>query len=105
MTRQLRITALSGLFLLFFLTAVHSVRAQSTPPKRTLPPQPVMDQMTNIPYFTLRDGMSSTLTMNNLAPTATKVTVTLFNTDGRAHVLDPIMLDPHSFKEVHLAVC
>ncbi len=101
MTRQLRTGVLSGLFLLSSLVVVHSVRAQNAPPQ--LPPQPVSDQMTNIPYFTLRDGMSSTLTLNNLAPTATKVTVTLFNTEGRAHVLDPITLDPHSFKEVQLA--
>jgi hypothetical protein len=60
------------------------------------------DQMTNIPYFTLRDGMSSTLTLNNLAPTPTKATVTIFNAKGRAHVLDPMTLDPHSFKEVRL---
>ena len=100
MTSQLRVAVLSGLFLLFSLAMVHSVRAQNAPPKK---PMPVSDQMTNIPYFTLRDGMSSTLTLNNLAPTEMKVMVTLFNTDGRAHVLDPIMLDPHSFKEVHLA--
>src|ERR1700676_672605 len=99
MTSQLRVAVLSGLFLLFSLAMVHSVRAQNAPPKK---PMPVSDQMTNIPYFTLRDGMSSTLTLNNLAPTPTKVTVTIFNTEGRAHVLDLIMLDPHSFKEVKL---
>jgi len=64
---------------------------------------PVMDQMTNIPYFTLRDGMSSTLTLQNVTSTPTKVTVTIFNTEGRAHVLDPITLDSHSFKQVRLA--
>ena len=64
---------------------------------------PVMDQMTNIPYFTLRDGLSSTLTLQNLAQTPTKVTVTIFNSDGQSHVLDPISLDPHSFREVQLA--
>jgi hypothetical protein len=100
MTRQLRVAVLSGLFLLSSLAMVRSVKAQNAPP---MTPMPVMDQMTNIPYFTLRDGMSSTLTLQNLAPTPTKVTVTIFNTAGQAHVLDPIILDPHSFKEVQLA--
>jgi hypothetical protein len=100
MTRQLRVAVLSGLFLLSSLAMVRSARAQNAPP---MTPMPVMDQMTNIPYFTLRDGMSSTLTLQNLAPTPTKVTVTIFNTAGQAHVLDPIILDPHSFKEVQLA--
>ena len=100
MTRQLRIAVLSGLFLLPSLATVRSVRAQSPPAKK--PPQPVSDQITNIPYFTLRDAMSSTLTLQNLAPTPTKITVTIFNTDGRAHVLDPMTLDPHSVKEVEL---
>src|SRR5882762_4225764 len=56
MTRHLRIAILSGLFLLSSLAIVHSVRAQDAPPKRPTPP-PATDQMTNIPYFTLRDGM------------------------------------------------
>jgi hypothetical protein len=100
MKRQLRVAVLSGLFLLSSQAIVGSARAQTAPP---MTPMPVMDQMTNISYFTLRDGMSSTLTLQNLAPTPTKVTVTLFNTEGRAHALDPITLDPHSFKEVQLA--
>jgi hypothetical protein len=99
MTHQLRVAVLSGLLLLSFLAMVCIAQAQSVPP---ITPMPVMDQMTNIPYFTLRDGMSSTLTLQNLAPTPTKVTVTIFNTAGQAHVLDPIILDPHSFKEVQL---
>jgi hypothetical protein len=70
-----------------------------TPP----PPQPEADQMTNIPYFTLRDGMDSTLTLQNYAPKPTPVTVTIFNLEGRAEVLDPITLDPHSFKDIDLA--
>lgn len=100
MTRQLRVAVLSDLFLLFSLAMIRTTRAQNAPP---MTPMPVIDQMTNIPYFTLRDGMSSTLTLQNLAPTPTKVTVTIFNTEGRAHILDPIILDPHSFKEVQLA--
>ncbi len=101
MTRQLRVAVLSGVFLLSSLAMVRSAQAQVTPP--VLSSQPTSDQMTNIPYFTLRDGMSSTLTLQNLASTPTKVTLTIFNTEGRAHVLDPITLDPHSFKEVQLA--
>jgi hypothetical protein len=72
------------------------------PPSANQPPQPQTDQTTNIAYFTLRDGMNSTLTLNNLAPTQTNVTVTLFNAEGRSQVLDPIVLDPHSFKQIEL---
>jgi hypothetical protein len=108
MTRQLNtILALSSL-LLCAPAIVHSAPGQAPQQPAVSssknPPiaMPVSDQMTNIPYFTLRDGMSSTLTLNNLAPTATKVTVTIFNTKGQAHVLDPMTLDPHSFTEVKL---
>jgi hypothetical protein len=66
------------------------------------PPQPQTDQTTNIPYFTLRDGLNSTLTLNNNAPTPTTATVTIFNTEGRAQTLDPITLDPHLFKQIEL---
>jgi hypothetical protein len=98
MTRQLRVAVLSGLFLLSSLSMVHSVRAQD-PPSR---PQPVMDQMTNIPYFTVLDGMSSTLTLNNVSSASTPVTVTIYNLEGKSHVLDPIVLDAHSFKQIDL---
>lgn len=67
------------------------------------PPQPEADQMTNIPYFTLRDGMDSTLTLQNYAPKPTPVTVTIFTLEGQAEVLDPITLDQHSFKDIDLA--
>jgi len=70
-------------------------------PKVWVPPL-ATDQMTNIPYFTLRDGMSSVLTLNNDAPTSMPVTVTIFNVEGKAQVLDPIVVDPHSFKQVEL---
>ena len=58
--------------------------------------------MTNVAYFTLRDGMGSTLTLQNLAPTPTSVTVTIFNPEGWAHQLDPMTLDPHSVTPVNL---
>jgi hypothetical protein len=99
MTRQLTVAVLSGLFLLSSLAMVHSLRAQSTPPKK---PMPVSDQMTSIPYFTLRDGMSSTLTLNNIVPSPTQVTVTIYNMEGKAQMLAPITLDPHSFKQIEL---
>lgn len=67
------------------------------------PPQPETDQTTNIPYFTLRDGLTSTLTLQNAAPTPTPVTVTIYNLEGKSQVLEPITLDPHSFRELDLA--
>src|SRR5260370_33890720 len=72
------------------------------PPSANTPPQPQTDQTTNIAYYTLRDGLNSTLTLNNNAPTPTSVTVTIFNTEGRAQTLDPITLDPHLFKQIEL---
>jgi hypothetical protein len=74
---------------------------QSTPPAAKTP-DPQTDQTTNIAYFTLRDGMNSTLTLNNTAPTPTKISVTVFNMDGRAQALDPVTLDPHTFKQIEL---
>jgi len=115
MTRQLRIAILSGLFLLPSLAMVYSVRAQGTgsgnPPasqpsvqsQRPSPaPERTSDQMTDIPYFTLRDGFSSRLTLNNNAPTPTLVSVTIFNTEGRGQALNPITLGPHSVKQIEL---
>ncbi len=60
------------------------------------------EQVTNIPYYSLRDGMSSTLTLNNLAPSATTVTVTIFNTEGTSQMLPPITIERHSYKQVQL---
>jgi hypothetical protein len=59
------------------------------------------DQMTNIPYFTLRDGMSSALTLINNAPSETPVSITLFNTEGRSKSLS-VTLEPHAFKQIEL---
>jgi hypothetical protein len=61
-----------------------------------------MNQMTDIPYFTLRDGMNSTVTLNNVGPTSTPVTVTIYNTEGKGQTLKPITLAPHSFKQIEL---
>ena len=100
MIRQLRVAVLSGLFLLSSLAMVHSVRAQNAP---TVPsPEPVIAQTTNIPYFTLHDGMNSTLTLNNISPDSTPVTVTIYNLEGKAQVLEPITLAPHSFQQIEL---
>jgi hypothetical protein len=60
------------------------------------------EQVTNIPYFTLRDGMSSSLTLNNNGPSLVEVKVTLFNTEGRGHALSPISVQTHSFKQIEL---
>lgn len=89
-------------------------RGQAASQNGGLPPQPSVpsptdraperqsDQVANIPYFTLRDGLSSTLTLNNNAATPTTVSVTIFNRDGHAQTLDPITLDPHLFTQIEL---
>jgi len=101
MTRQLRVAVLSPFFLLSSLAMVRSARAQGV--TSVTPPQPVMAQTTNIPYFTLRDGSSSILTLNNVGPTATTVTVTNYSMEGKAHPLDPITLNPHSYGQFDLS--
>jgi hypothetical protein len=99
---RFRIAMLSCVCLISLANSTHLVAAQQRPaPAKS--PMPSTDQMTNIHYYTLRDGMSSTLTLSNFAPTQEAVTVTIFNTEGRPHVLDPISMDPHSIKEVQLA--
>jgi hypothetical protein len=60
------------------------------------------DQVVNIPYFTLREGMSSTLTLQNRAPSETSAKVTLFNMEGRSQVLPAISIPSHSFKQITL---
>jgi hypothetical protein len=82
-----------------------AVVSAPTPPISSQPVQlklPVGDQMTNIPYFSLRDGMSSTLTLNNTANAPIPVTVMIYNMQGRSQQLAPITLDPHSFKQIEL---
>src|SRR5437016_2656700 len=115
MTRQfIRATCMIAFFLMF--TAVSSgqtsqpaanpKKLESTPQSTQMAkstPNPPKDQVTNIPYFSLRDGMSSTLTLNNLMPSPMTVTVTLFSMQGRGQVLDPIELDPASIKQIDLA--
>ncbi len=105
MTRQFRIVGLA-VALILAVSTVHAAAQNGSPqqPKNSIarPAQMESDQMTNIPYFTLRDGMSSTLTLNNLAPSPTPVTVTIYNMEGKAQVLDPITLSPHSVKQVEL---
>lgn len=76
--------------------------SQNPPPPPPGAPMPSGMQMTNIPYFTLRDGMNSTLTLNNTALSPVPVTVTIYNRQGRSQVLPPITLDPHSFKQIEL---
>src|SRR6202795_3605594 len=57
----------------------HEMPAAAKPPSE---PLPVSDQVTSIPYFTLRDGMSSHLTLFNAAPTPTPVPLTIFTPNG-----------------------
>jgi hypothetical protein len=86
---------------LFLMPAMAPGQSVKGPTSAKLP-EPQTDQTTNIPYYTLHDGMDSTLTLNNVAPTSTKATVTIFNSEGRAQVLDPVTLDPHSYKQIEL---
>ncbi len=107
MTQQLKIilVALSISLIFTYLAPSAGAQAPALAPGQARPPRPPqaqMDQTTNIPYYTLRDGMSSTLTLNNIGPAPTEVTVTIFNMAGRPHTLDPMTLDLHSFKEVRL---
>jgi hypothetical protein len=60
------------------------------------------DQVANIPYFTLRDGMNSILTLQNRAPSETVARVTLFSIDGGGQELPPIAIAPHSFIQLNL---
>src|SRR5579871_1837796 len=86
---------------------VSTVYAPSGPISSQTKPDPAperqADQMTNIPYFSLRHGLSSMLTVDNNAPTPTKATITIFNNQGRALVLDPMTLDPHSVKQIEIS--
>src|SRR5260370_42281207 len=80
---------------------------QAAMPPMPTPPNPPLtlpegDQTTNIAYFTLRDGMNSTLTLNNNTVSAVPVTVTIYNTQGRSQALPPVTLYPHSFKQIEL---
>jgi len=71
-------------------------------PSNSSAPLELSDQVTSLPYFTLRDGMSSQLTLFNSAPAPTTVTATIFNTEGRPYSPQPIVLDAHSFKTIQL---
>lgn len=92
-----------GFFLAVLILALSpSGLAQTKAMSATTASMPSM-QMTNIPYFSLRDGMDSTLTLNNLAPSPTAVNVTIFNTNGDAQPLTPMTLPAHSITEVDLS--
>lgn len=78
--------------------------SQSKPPVTKEPSTPAMsDQVMNIPYYTIRDGLNSMLTLNNVAASPTTVSVTLFNMEGHAQGLDPISLAPNSIQQIELA--
>ena len=71
-------------------------------PRNKSEPFVVGDQVTSLPYFTLRDGMSSQLTLFNSAPAPTTVTLTIYNPEGRPYSPPPVVLDSHSFKIIQL---
>lgn len=106
MMRERKIAALGLVIgLILVISMISPARVAAAPQTKTPPPRktpPTSNQMTNIPYYTLRDGLSSTLTLNNLTMSAMPVTVTLYNTQGKAQTLNPITLDPHSFKQIEL---
>jgi len=102
MTRQLRIVGLVLSVSLIFAVSMARAAAQNGSPQRPKKAPPTTNQMTNIPYYTLRDGLSSTLMLNNLTTSQMPVTVTLYNLQGKAQMLNPITLDPHSFKQIEL---
>ena len=109
MTRRSKLTLVLYCFLLCFSETVYSAQTTSSPTQakgsaaNAPPAQPVMAQMTNIPYFTLRDGMSSVLTLNNVGPVATPVSVTIYSMDGKAFTLAPITLGSHSVTPIDLS--
>jgi hypothetical protein len=96
------------LFLVILIATVPRAGAQNSKDApgakgaKSASPMPSSDQLTNIPYFSLRDGMNSTLTLNNIVPSTMPVTVTIYNHEGRAQVLDPIIVPPLSFKQIDL---
>src|SRR5258708_3886910 len=98
MTPQRRIALI--VWVIASLLGTNASRAQT--PAKAPAPAPVTDQMASIPYFTVRDGMSSILTLNNNAPSPTPVTVTIYNMEGKAQVLVPFTMSPHSFKQIEL---
>jgi hypothetical protein len=101
MTRQVRIGLLLSLTITVSLVLVYPAQAQKAA-AQSMPME--SDQMTNIPFFTLRDGMSSTLTLNNVdGLNPTKVTVTIYSMEGRALKLPPITLPPASVTKINLA--
>lgn len=53
-------------------------------------------QMTNIPYFSQKKGMTSTLTLNNNMPAQTKVMITVYSKNGKALTVPPVVLKPSS---------
>ena len=97
-------------FLSWGQTAPRSAKATSNTAVRPTPaaagddrlPEEQKDQVANVPYFTLREGLNSTLTLNNNPATPTSVTITIFNSEGRSKTLDPTTIPPHSFKQIEL---
>lgn len=102
MSRHLKIRIVLVILSLGLPALVSGQAAPQKPAKPAMPPMPQSDQMTNIPYFTLRDGMNSILTLQNVVAAPMTVTITVFNLEGRPHDLAPMTLDPHSVRTLSL---
>jgi len=53
-------------------------------------------------YYSLGDGMTATLMLNNKGPKPIEVTPTLFSLDGRRLELPPVTVDGSSFRELDM---
>ncbi|MCP9494306.1 MAG: hypothetical protein MSG64_07610 [Pyrinomonadaceae bacterium MAG19_C2-C3] len=54
-------------------------------------------------YYSLRDGLSATLMLNNKGPKPLEVKPTLFDLDGQRFELAPVMVEGTSFREYRYA--
>jgi hypothetical protein len=110
MTRQLRIAALAGLFLLSSLAMVHSVRAQSTQPDPAASqqhpnrkPPDATDNEQIVAYWTTETGWMSELQLrNNLAAQDLTVTPALRAADGTETPLSPVTIKPQEVKTLDI---
>ena len=105
----MRILPLATLFLTIPLfpallprNGCYNMAAHNPQPGKTKEPMPISDQVTSIPYFTLRDGLSSQLVLNNSESHPVSVTLTIFNPEGKAYSPSLIVVDAHSYKTVEL---
>lgn len=96
MVRQLRIAFLPMNVFVILIVVMSNLAAQSSGAAQG-------QQMTNIPYFSLRNRMTSTLTLNNNQPAPAQVNVTIYSSNGKGRQLPPITLKPQSITDFSLA--